>query len=127
MHGRYVNLFDPDLAILNTVTFGPAARMLLLDLDSGKSNLPRVVAAAARVRDERSASKLLTFRVDGIGETNGIMRIAAPAAPREVLWEGKALEVSRYDFEQGTIRLRFPNTVEPALVEIRFVMLQVSG
>ena len=41
LHGRYLNLFDPELAVLNTVTVAPRSRMLLLDLNSVKSDGPR--------------------------------------------------------------------------------------
>jgi len=94
--------------------------MLLFDLDSIQSSGPKVVAAACRVRDEKIVGNTLSFRADGIGETNGIVRIAAKSAPSEVLIGGKKLEASRYDFSQGTVRLRFPNSPEPVSVEVRF-------
>jgi hypothetical protein len=124
LHGRYINLFDAELPVLNTVTVGPGTRMLLFDLDAapspGTSRNPRVVAAAARVRDEKTAGNVLSFRVDGIGGTSGVLRVAARSAPREITMDGRTIEASQYDFSQGTVRLRFPNSVEPAMIEIRF-------
>lgn len=45
LHGRYPNLFDPELAVFNTVTAAPRS-MLLLDVNSVKSAGPKVVAVA---------------------------------------------------------------------------------
>ena len=66
LHGRYLNLFDPELTVLNSVTVAPRTRMLLLDLNSVKSGDLRVVAAACRVRDEKTDGETLQFRADGI-------------------------------------------------------------
>jgi hypothetical protein len=120
LRGRYINLFDPELPVLNNVTVAPRVRMLLLDLDSVKSTAPRVLAAACRVRDEKADEKTLRFRADGIGATNAVVRIAASRAPVEVLVSGQPLDPSSYDYSAGLLRLRFPNSVEPVPVEVRF-------
>jgi hypothetical protein len=119
LHGRYLNLFDPELAVLNTVTVAPRTRMLLLDLNRVKSSDLKVVAAACRVRDEKTDGKTLQFRADGIGETNAIVQIAAHSAPVAVLVGGKPLDRSKYDYSGGMLRVRFPNSVEPVTVDVR--------
>lgn len=119
LHGRYLNLFDPELAVLNTVTIAPRTRMLLLDLNRVKSSDLKVVAAACRVRDEKTDGKTLQFRADGIGETNAIVQIAAHSAPVAVLVGGKPLDPSKYDYSGGMLRVRFPNSVEPVTVDVR--------
>jgi hypothetical protein len=119
LHGRFLNLFDPELGVLNNVKIAPRARMLLLDLNSVKSTGPRVVAAACRVRDEKSDGRFLQFRADGIGGTNAIVQIAAPTAPVEVLVGGHPLDPPAFDYSGGMLRVRFPNSAEPIAVEIR--------
>jgi hypothetical protein len=119
LRGSYVNLFDPELAVLTNVTIGPRSRMLLLDLNHGKVPGIRVVAAAFRVRDEKTDGRTLQFRADGIGGTNGIVQIVVPSAPVEVLVGGQALDPSKYEFSGGMLQVRFPNSVEPVQVEVR--------
>jgi hypothetical protein len=119
LHGRYLNLFDPQLAVLNTVTMAPRTRMLLLDLNSVRSTDLKVVAAACRVSDQKTDGKTLQFRAAGIGETNAIVQIAAHSAPVEVLVGGQPLNPPNYDFSGGMLRVRFPNSVEPVPVEVR--------
>jgi hypothetical protein len=120
LHGRYLNLFDPELAVLNTVTVAPRSRLLLLDLNSVKSDGPRVVAAACRVRDEKGDGRKLQFKANGIGGTNAIVQIAAHRTPVEVLVDGKPLDASKYDYSGGLLRMRFPNSVEPVTVNVLF-------
>lgn len=119
LHGRYLSLFDPDLAVLSTVTVSPGARMLLLDLNNTRSSDMRLVAAACRVRDEKSDGKTLRFRADGVAGTNAIVGIAMPRAPAEVLVGGQPPDGSKFDFSGGMLRVRFPNSVEPVSVEVR--------
>jgi hypothetical protein len=120
LRGTYLNLFDPELTILTDVTVAPRSRMLLLDLNRVKAAGTKVVAAAFRVRDEKSDGKTLQFQADGIGDTNGIAQIAVPAAPVEVLVAGQPLDPSKYDLSRGMLRMRFPNSVEPVQVLVRF-------
>ena len=94
--------------------------MLLLDLDKTLAGVPKVVAAACRVRDEKKNGNTLTFRADGIGNTNAIVAIEARTTPKEILIGGKMVETSAYDFSQGTVRLRFSSSVEPVSIEVRF-------
>ena len=94
-------------------------RRLLLDLSRIQSSDFKVLAAACRVRDEKVDPGTLRFRADGIGETNAVVRIAAPTAPAEVLLGGRAADPSQYDYSAGILCLRFPNSTEPVPVEIR--------
>jgi hypothetical protein len=120
LHGRYLNLFDPALAVRRDITIAPGDRMLLLDLDRLSPPVAKVIAAACRVRDEHTDGRTLRFQVDGIGDTNAVVAIAARTAPEEVLVGGKALPVLQYDFADGVVRLRFANSVESEAVEVRF-------
>jgi hypothetical protein len=120
LHGRYLNLFDPALAVRRDVTISPGDRMLLLDLDGVRASGPKVVAAAGRVRDEHADGETLRFSVDGVGDTNSVVAIAARTAPIKVLVGGKEMSASQYDFAEGVVRLRFANSVEKEDVKVTF-------
>ena len=120
LRGSYINLFDPELSVVSDVTVAPGVRMLLLDANSIQAAVPKVVAAACRVGDEKADSSSLQFQADGIGDTNAVVRIAAPVAPVEVQVGGKPLDASQYDYQAGLLRLRFPNAVEPVQVKVFF-------
>jgi hypothetical protein len=120
LEGRYVDLFDAKLPILTRVNLMPGKRALLFDLQTFKSSEPVVVAAACRVDEEEFAGNILKFRTNGIASTNAVVVIASRRTPSRVIVAGKPLDKSEYDVEAGSLRLRFVNTAEPVLVEVRF-------
>jgi hypothetical protein len=115
-----VDLFDAKLPILTRVNLMPGKRALLFDLQTFKSSEPVVVAAACRVDEEEFAGNILKFRTNGIASTNAVVVIASRRTPSRVIVAGKPLDKSEYDVEAGSLRLRFVNTAEPVLVEVRF-------
>jgi hypothetical protein len=122
LHGHFVDLFDADLPILTTVTLTPGTRDLLFDLDykTTASAMPRVVAAACQVRDVHAIARRLTFAAEGIADTNSVLRIQSRVKPTSVSIGGKMLSPYDYKFEDGTILLRFANSVDPVPIEVSF-------
>jgi hypothetical protein len=119
LRGRFIDLFDPNLPVSRAVVLAPGRRVLLLDLDAAKSSAPPVLAAAFRVREERVENGNLHFLAEGIGETNAVARIGAASAPEQILMNGQPLH-GDYDTDSHTVLLRFPNSVTPVSVDIRF-------
>ncbi len=125
LHGRFVNLFDADLPVLTTVTLAPGTRDLLFDLDSADGSAapkatPRVVAAACEVRDVHATLHQLTFTVTGQADTNGVVRVESRLKPTRVTVAGQTLPPDAYQVENGTILMRFANSVEPVPIEVQF-------
>lgn len=120
LKGRFIDLFDPELPVLSTIDLVPGKRALLLDLAAGGKREPAVMAAACRVREERFNDNVLSFRADGIAETRAVVRITAPQKPTAVLVGGQPLDPAQFDFADGLVRLRFPNSAAGQLVELRF-------
>lgn len=98
----------------------PGKHALLFDLERLRSKQPAVVAAACRVDQEELTGSILKFRATGIGCTEAVVVIAGGRTPSRVVVAGKTLDTSQYDVEAGILRLRFVNTAEPVLVEVRF-------
>jgi hypothetical protein len=120
LHGRFIDLFDADLPILTSATLAPGRRALLFDLDAVKPDVPKIVAAACRVRDENADAHSLQFQAEGIANTRAVVRIVSRSAPSEVRIDGKPADAASYDYANGTLRLRFENSVELIPIEIRF-------
>ncbi len=120
LHGKFVDLFDADLPILTSATLTAGKRALLVDLNQVRSGSPSVVAAACRVTGEHSDGRTLRFQAEGIGDTQAVVRILAPSPPQEIRVSGKPLDASQYDYSDGTLRIRFANSVDRLPVEVRF-------
>jgi len=120
LRGRFVDLFDADLSLRSAVEMTAGKRSLLVDLDRFSARRARVVAAACRVRDEKVAGRTLSFRATGIAQTNAVVRAILPAAPRAVSMNGQPMAPDKFDFAEGTLRVRFPNSPEGVVVAIQW-------
>lgn len=120
LHGSYVDLFDANLPIISQAALTTGRRMLLVDLRKFRRDTPGVVAAACRVRDEKRTRRELSFRADGITATEAVVRIVLPRAPQRVEVNGRMLPQNAYDYAEGTLRIRFPNSPDGVPVKLRF-------
>ena len=121
LHGRFVDLFNPNLPILTGVTLAPGKRFLLLDLNAGPSSTaPTVIAAACRVREAHSTANNFSFLADGIADTEAVVRIRIKRKPTGVSVAGGALPEADYDMDGNTLRIRFQNSAQPERVEVDF-------
>lgn len=119
LRGRYINLFDPELTLLNSVPIAPGTRALLFDLNAVPGPVPRVVAAACRVKDERVEGSSLKFVAEGIADTNAVVSILARKAPASVTFGGQPAAANQYDYSSGVLRLRFANSVDGVPIEVQ--------
>jgi hypothetical protein len=117
--GRFISLFDPALPVINHMVLWPNHRQLLVDLDK-LGQRPCVAAASARVAAEHVDGNTLSFAVSGIDNTQCVLRIACDAPPKSVTVGGKAMNDGDLKFDDGILRLRFANTINPQAVSIQF-------
>jgi hypothetical protein len=121
LHGEYVDLFDAGLPVRSGVTVAPGTRALLYDLgyDAGH-NEPRIAAAACRVHNEQFDGHALSFSVDGIADTKGVIRIQTRMKPKAISIGSRALGAGDYEVDGDTVLLHFANSIEPVKIQIEF-------
>jgi hypothetical protein len=120
VRGDLIDLFDADLKQSNEVAVAPGTRALLLDVNFFKSSTPRILAAAAKITAQYATVHSLSFTAEGIDQTQAVVRVLAPRAPRSVTLDGKALDPADAQYSGRTLLLRFANTAAPQQVEILF-------
>jgi hypothetical protein len=111
LKGRFVDLFDAGLKVVDSVPLAPTTRALLVDLDKAPK-APRVLAAACRVTGESPAADGgLTFVARGPKDTTAAIRVALAKAPTKVAVDGQPLaaDAQAWDDASKTLLLRFPN------------------
>ncbi|MDF2441003.1 MAG: hypothetical protein JWN98_1987 [Abditibacteriota bacterium] len=118
LRGRFINLFEADLPIVPEVALSAGRRALLVDLNAFPRNRAGVVAAACRVRDEVVTPRSIRFHATGQSETNAVVRLLLPRPPRAVLMNGAPLPAQSFDYADGTLRLRFPNSIDGVSIEV---------
>lgn len=120
LHGRFVDLFDASLPVLTTVTLAPGVHDLLFDLDYAAGPTPRIAAAACAVREIHASPHQLTFTATGQADTTAAVRIQSRLKPTRVTIAGQTQQPGSYQVEDGTILLRFANSVAPVSIEVSF-------
>jgi hypothetical protein len=120
--GHWLNLFDAGLPVRESVRLEPGTRYLLLDLDRPRSPAPSVLASACKTLGAQTAPDgSFQFYAEGPDRVEAVMCIAMPAAPREVILDGRPLpmDARTWDGQSKIVRLRFPNSPAGHWVTLR--------
>jgi len=120
LRGRYVNLFDPALALKTSVTVTPGSRWFLLDLDSVPGPGPTVLCSACKALPLKTAPQTLTAAVEGVARTPGVLLVRAPAPPTSITLAGQPLTDFHYSKADQLLWVRFQNESAPRELTIRF-------
>lgn len=116
--GRFVPLFDSTQTVVKSYEIKAGSRGLLVDLARYPKDYVGVVSAACRVSNEKVTSDNVTFDAVGQAETNAVVSVLLPAAPKGVSIDGAALADDAFDFADGVLRIRFANRAETVRVSI---------
>ena len=109
--GRFIDLFDAGLPLVESVTLTPGRRCLLLDLDRVWGR-PRILAAACKTRGPRRLpGGGFRFHAAGPDKTEAAVRLRLARAPVSVTLDGRALPSKAWTWDRAshTLLLRFPN------------------
>lgn len=113
LRGRFVNLFDPELRVQNTIELKPGTRYLLRALDTERSRKPQLLASSCKALMSKQDSKSVSFTVEGVGKTASVVLLDAPKPPRSVTLAGDPLTRFKYSTEDRLLWLYFPNETSP--------------
>lgn len=122
--GHFINLFDAQLPILNTVELSPGSRWLLLDLDRARGGSASILAAACKTLGARRLPDGgFRFYAEGPDNTTASVRLRLPAPPRSAEVDGQALpsDAQVWDAATQTALLRFPNAASGHWVTVRTI------
>jgi hypothetical protein len=122
LHGRYIDLFDAHLRIVEDPQVGEGERRLLLDPKYFHGGGARVLAASAKVVDEQATSNTLRFAVTNIEARDEhdltAVRVVLPRAAKTITVDGKAL--NSVDASGGEVLIEFPARAALQHIEITF-------
>ena len=112
--GKLIDLFDPEIPVLDEKQVNPGEQALLFNIGSVENpETPQVLATAARVYDENVSSKEYSFVVKSPLNTTNVMRILLPEKAVKVDVNddlGKPMQVDvKWDEASKTCFLSFEN------------------
>lgn len=120
LRGKFVNLFDAELRVRNTVEIQPGRRYLLRDLRQAKGKEPQVLASAGKALVTERKAATLTLAVEGVARTPGVLLLHAPRAPLAIVLEGATVKDFSYSDADQLLWIRFENEARPRSLEVRF-------
>jgi arylsulfatase A-like enzyme len=122
LRGRFINLFDARLSIVESVALVPGSRHLLLDLDRARASEPAVLTAAFKVLGaEVTPDGSFRFFAEGPDKIEAVARVVLPSAPAEVRIDDQPLAADAWSWDAAskTVLLRFPNAAGGRWVRIK--------
>lgn len=119
LSGRYIDMFDPTLPVVNGFLVEPGHQALLFDLSRVvKPDKPQVLAASFRESDETASKRSYAFTAKSPIETDGVARVLLPEVPSSVKVDGaETVDPTLWDAPSRTYLLRFENLPEGHRVE----------
>lgn len=118
LHGRFINLFDPQLRVQTEIRLEPNSRYLLRDLDVPMDRQPEVLASACKALPVKGNA--LSFAVEGVGETPAVVLMHSAKPPHSVQLDGKAVADVNYSKEDKLLWIRFANESQPRTLSVEF-------
>jgi hypothetical protein len=113
LHGRFVNLFDAELRVLNDVSITPGSRWFLLDLDTARTGKTHLLASACKALVKEQKPGQISFTVEGVGATPAIMLLESPQPPHAVTLDGKTVTAFEYSAKERLLWIHFENDAAP--------------
>jgi hypothetical protein len=121
--GKFIDLFDPEIPVLDYKQVNPGEQAFLYNIGSVEdADMPQVLATAARVYDEEVTKKAYSFLAKSPLNTTNVMRILLPQKPTLIEVSdasGKRLESNTsWDESSNTCFLKFENNPDGVRVKL---------
>ena len=122
LKGRYINLLDAKLPVLNEVSVVPGTQAWLIDLDRVTAQAPAVLTAAGRIESWTPSANGVEYGITSAANVNLATRILLPKQPQQILVDGKViLETQcKWDAHSSTLYLEHIGSVEESKVQINW-------
>jgi hypothetical protein len=120
LHGRFINLFDSELRVLNDVSIEPGSRWFLLDLDNTGAERPHLLASACKALPNTQTSDQISFTVEGVGDTPAVALLGTAKAPVAVTLDGEKLTTFEYSEKERLLWIHFENSIAPRELTVQY-------
>lgn len=121
-----IDLFDPELPVLQEKIIHPGEQAYLFDLNRVENKKhPQVLAAASRVYEEKTTKNSYSFLTKSPSNTMNAMRILLPSKPSEIILTNDARQTSTafttsWDEASKTCLLKFENDSKGISVQLKW-------
>jgi hypothetical protein len=121
--GKLIDLFDPEIPVLDEKQVKPGEQAFLYNIGSVKDpKTPQVLAAAARIYDEKTTKRSYSFVAKSPLNTTNVMRVLLPEKAGTIKVTDAAGKLMQFDTSwdesSKTCFLRFENNPEGVYVKL---------
>jgi hypothetical protein len=121
LKGRFIDVFDPHLSVLDIKVVRPGEQSLLIDLSRIDKSRPQVLAASSREEQEVVSGHSYSFVAKAPVRTENVSRVYLPSRPKSIFIDGKDMTGECvWDKTSRTVLLSFLNRPEGVKVEIKY-------
>jgi len=120
LRGRFINLFDSELKVKESIDLTPGSRYFLLNLKEHKEKGPTVLASACKALKIKSEKQNLSYVCDGVPNTPAVVLFRMPKAPTAVAIDSQPLTTVNYDQENHLLWVHFKNADKPQTLTLLF-------
>jgi hypothetical protein len=120
LRGHFVNLFDSELRVQDSVTIVPGNRFFLRDLDVEHSNKPQLLASACKALPVKSPDKTLSYVVEGVAQTPAVLLFRTAQPPSSVTLDGQPVGPCEFSKKDGLVWVHFVNEAQPRILTLKF-------
>lgn len=121
--GPLIDLFNPELPVLNRISFLPGERAFLLNLNRVTKTPPCILAASSRADLETFEDGVYRLRMKSPSGTRGIARLLLTEEPGEIQAtdsDGESIDLQpQWDDETKTLLIRYPNQPDGVEIQIK--------
>jgi len=109
LQGRFVNLFDPNLEIVESISIQPGERAWLLDLNRANIEAPAVLASSCRVESKTTSDDGTVARFETSSPTGieAVSLFKLNARPETLKINGVETQEFRWDEQTKTLFFKF--------------------
>jgi hypothetical protein len=121
-----IDLFDPELPVLQEKTVNPGEQAYLFDLNRIENKKqPQVLCAASRVYDEKISKNSYAFLTKSPSNTSNAMRILLPSKPSQIILSDDTNQTisaftNSWDETSKTCLLKFENDSKGISVQLKW-------
>ncbi|MCL2119836.1 MAG: hypothetical protein FWH27_15575, partial [Planctomycetaceae bacterium] len=120
LKGRFIDLFEPDLAVKNEVRLAPDQHFWLIDMDHIAATAPAALAASGRIENWNVADGGVQFQLETPTRIANAVRILLDAKPSAVRIDGEMSDAWQWDEASRTLLIRHQGNPKGTQITVVF-------
>jgi len=120
--GRFIDILDANLPILNDVTIPQGTQKWLLDLDRVTAKSPVILSSAGRIEQWNVSQNELTYTHSSAAGISAATRLLLTKAPSEIFINGQKIPDSQYQWDTSTSTLLIKHHSSVKGIDVKIVL-----